>query len=93
VQVKILLADIKNSEINREAGQYFQTQNVQVKYLRKPFLHAKLIIVDNEILYLGSINFSSPSLDENRELGILLTSKNLIQQVREVFKMDWENSN
>ncbi|MBI4652662.1 hypothetical protein HY750_00180 [Candidatus Kuenenbacteria bacterium] len=74
VEVKILLADIKDSEINQEAGKYFQARNMQVKYLKKPFLHAKIIIVDNEILYLGSINFSSSSMDENRELGILLAN-------------------
>jgi phosphatidylserine/phosphatidylglycerophosphate/cardiolipin synthase-like enzyme len=89
VRIKILLADIKDSEINRETEQYFQTHNIQIKYLKKPFLHAKIIIVDNKILYLGSINFSSPSLDENRELGILLVNKNLIQQVRKVFEKDW----
>ena len=90
-QVKILLADIKDSEINKNAGKYFQSQNVQIKYLRKPFLHAKILIVDNKILYLGSINFSSSSLDENRELGILLANKNLIQQVKDVFDKDWES--
>ena len=93
VQVRILLADIKDSEINREAGEYFQSQNIQVKYLRKPFLHAKILIVDNKILYLGSINFSASSLDENRELGILLINKDLIQQVRGVFEGDWKNIN
>ncbi len=89
VQVKILLADIKTGEINRDTGKYFQTQNMQVKYLQKPFLHAKIMIIDNKILYLGSINFSSASMDENRELGILLVNKALIQQVRDVFEKDW----
>lgn len=92
VLVKILLADIKEGEINRNAGKYFQAQNIPVKYLRKPFLHAKIMMVDNKILYLGSINFSASSMDENRELGILLTNKNLIQQAREVFEKDWNNS-
>lgn len=51
-------------------------------------LHAKSIIVDNEIAYIGSINFSRYSFDENREIGVILRDSGLIQKLRKTFNID-----
>jgi len=39
--------------------------------VRSPYIHAKLIIADSRA-FIGSQNFSNSSLDDNREVGILL---------------------
>ena len=39
------------------------------------YVHAKAIVADNTDAYVGSTNFSSPSLDWNRELGVRLTNR------------------
>jgi phosphatidylserine/phosphatidylglycerophosphate/cardiolipin synthase-like enzyme len=62
---------------------------VQVRYITAPYMHAKLIIVDNTIAFTGSENFSSTSLDENRELGIVISDPNAISTFINVFGQDW----
>jgi len=36
--------------------------------MKKPYLHTKMILIDDEILLLGSMNLSANSLDNNREI-------------------------
>lgn len=51
-----------------------------VTLIKKPYIHAKMMLIDNQILYLWSINFSANSMDNNREIWILLTDQNIIKQ-------------
>ncbi|MDF1682884.1 MAG: phospholipase D-like domain-containing protein [Patescibacteria group bacterium] len=36
--------------------------------MKNPKMHSKAILIDNKYLFLGSVNFSSYSLDRNREV-------------------------
>ncbi|AHB41208.1 hypothetical protein P148_SR1C00001G0413 [candidate division SR1 bacterium RAAC1_SR1_1] len=56
-----------------------------VKLIKKPYIHAKMMLIDDQILYLGSINFSANSMDNNREIGILLTDKMIIKKFKYIF--------
>lgn len=64
----------------------------QTKYLSSPYPHAKLIIVDSERAYVGSINFTSQSLDHNRELGILVSQPNILERLNQTFNADWQKA-
>ena len=66
--------------------------NTQTRILKSPYPHAKLIIIDNQRAYTGSINFTSQSLDQNRELGILISQPNIIERLRNTFEIDWKNA-
>lgn len=57
-----------------------------------PYMHAKLLIVDQKIFYTGSENFSFNSLTKARELGIITEDAQLTQQVEAVFNQDWNNA-
>jgi phosphatidylserine/phosphatidylglycerophosphate/cardiolipin synthase-like enzyme len=59
--------------------------------LSKPYLHAKMILIDHEILLLWSMNLSANSLDMNREIWILLTDPALIHGFTAQFSTDWSN--
>src|SRR5262249_14167894 len=48
-----------------------------------PYLHAKAVVVDDETAYVGSVNFSAASMDQNRELGVITTSADAVQTVAE----------
>ncbi len=61
----------------------------QVRLLGRPYLHAKLIIVDARRAYIGSVNLSSTSLDRNREVGRILDEPTLVGQLEQVFATDW----
>lgn len=65
---------------------------VQIRSLRSPYVHAKLILVDGVRGYLGSINFTGHSMDLNRELGILFSQRDIISKTQQVFEEDWQNA-
>lgn len=45
---------------------------VSVRLLAVPTVHAKAMVIDRRLLYVGSVNFTRASFDDNREVGILL---------------------
>lgn len=71
------------------------TSGVQVRTYAssaKFYIHAKAIIRDQTLVFLGSENFSEQSLDYNRELGMLLSNKDIISSLETTFNNDWEGS-
>lgn len=59
------------SRSDRRVAQTLRAAGVRVRFLRHPYLHAKLI-VGSAVAFVGSENFSWTSLHKNREVGVLL---------------------
>jgi cardiolipin synthase A/B len=57
------------------------------------YIHAKATIADagfgTERMYVGSINFSSASMDDNRELGIITTNPAIVDKLSTVVQKDF----
>ena len=53
-------------------------------------LHNKGMIIDSETILIGSMNWGSNSLLQNREYGLLLNSSELAQYYIESWTSDWE---
>ncbi len=55
----------------------------------KTFIHSKIYIIDDEIAYLGSLNFTGSGVKDNHETRIRTTDPNavarIIEEVKEVF--------
>ena len=83
--VQILLADTSSS-----ADFLWKSDKSLVKTITKPYLHAKMLLVDNKILLLSSINLSSNSMDKNREMWILLIDTWQIETFKKHFLIDWK---
>lgn len=62
---------------------------VHVRYLSAPYPHAKLVLVDGSLAFIGSENFSSTSLDENRELGLVISDAAAVGTLGATFARDW----
>ncbi len=62
---------------------------VSVRVLASPYLHTKTIVADGAVAYVGSINFSTASMDQNREVGILTENRTVIARLEGVFAKDW----
>jgi cardiolipin synthase len=62
---------------------------VQVRYSTTLYMHAKLIVVDSRLGFAGSENFSTTSLNKNRELGIVMSDPTAISTFTSVFAEDW----
>ena len=60
-----------------------------VRVVSSPYIHAKMILVDDRYLLISSINISSNSMDNNRELWIITTDREAIEKCKKVFYIDW----
>lgn len=56
------------------------------------FLHNKGIIVDDKIVFIGSINWSSGAFTSNREFGVIVESRKVASFLRSVYQFDWNTS-
>lgn len=91
VRVRILLGNRKKVSSNASDFSFFETAGIPIADPSTPYIHAKSIIIDNKRAYIGSQNFTQNSLDNNREIGILL-SEHEITPLREAFETDFKNA-
>ena len=73
---------------NAEVVQYFGP--AVARKLKSNYNHTKMILVDGKYLLLGSMNLSENSLDNNREIWIILLDPIFLQQFEEGFRLDWK---
>lgn len=78
-------SNLPNQELLKKAG-------AKVALNTKTYIHAKIMIVDNKEMYIGSTNFYTPSLDQARELGIAVDNYKSIRAVIETFEKDWKEA-
>ncbi|MDQ2683690.1 MAG: phospholipase D-like domain-containing protein [Chloroflexota bacterium] len=91
VTVKILVPTSPSSDdmlIYRE----LEASGAQVKLLTRNYSHAKAIIIDSTVAFVGSQNLTSTSLNDNREAGIVLDDASNVGRLVGVFREDWESS-
>ncbi len=71
---------------------YLQRAGVQLTLDKRLVIHAKVLLADKKAAMLGSINFTQPSLDKNRELSVLANDPAIINQLVDIFDADWTSS-
>jgi cardiolipin synthase A/B len=71
-----------------DAGVHVRTYNQDASL----YIHAKMILVDGHRVFLGSQNFSAGSLDDNRELGIILDTGAIIDSLAGTFAGDYSHA-
>jgi cardiolipin synthase len=78
--------------ITREMHYDEVVPNVHVRQLARYKLHAKCVVVDSSRFFIGSQNLRSVSLDERREVGIVIEDEPMAAKIERVFEEDWINS-
>ncbi len=63
-------------------------EGVEIVLARGIYIHAKAIIVDRQRLWLGSQNFTATSLDQNREVGIVIDDPANVGRAIRIFDAD-----
>ncbi len=53
-------------------------------------MHAKYLIIDGQIIYVGSANFDWRSLEHIREIGLAANNQRVARQLQTLFEIDWE---
>jgi phosphatidylserine/phosphatidylglycerophosphate/cardiolipin synthase-like enzyme len=92
VDVKVILGAPDHTPINIQAAKDLKAVGVTVKYLEAPVVHAKMILADGAKAYIGSVNLSTNSLKNNREVGIIMTDSKLLNVLEGTFKNDWSHT-
>lgn len=71
----------------------------RVVYMQEPVqekrlgLHAKMLIIDDALVYVGSCNLDPRSLQLNTEVGLVIESQSLNHSLREAIARDFESRN
>ncbi len=92
VQVVLPAPDSGEQDSNGAGVTFLKKANISVREDTKLYIHAKIMIVDDQKAYVGSENFSSTSLDKNRELGMLVASASIIQGLETAFMTDYASA-
>lgn len=91
VSVDLIVPTFSQFPANKEAVGRLVEGGAEVRNVSSPYIHAKMILIDDKKAYVGSINFSTQSMDENRELGIMVTQTESIEEINNTFSSDWES--
>ena len=62
--------------------------NVKIFFYQKGFLHAKTLLVDDEITSIGSTNFDIRSFEQNFEINAFIYDKEFNKRYSDVFMRD-----
>lgn len=93
VRVRVLLSSTMKGNDAPSQERLKAAPGVEVRYLNLArtggILHAKYLLVDDELLYVGSQNFDWRSLTQIHELGVRVRSRPLAGQLGAIFALDW----
>ena len=65
---------------------------VKIHKLKHIKLHAKLLLADDNLAIIGSINLAPGSFDSRRELAIQVRDEHITKRIAKTLQHDWENS-
>ncbi|GCE17370.1 phospholipase D-like domain-containing protein [Dictyobacter kobayashii] len=92
VHIQVILPASSSSDSNSEGISIIKQAGVQVKQDQRLYMHAKIIIIDQQKAFVGSENISTASLDKNRELGIVVSDAAVLMALGRTFQTDWSTS-
>ena len=86
-----LLVPATLSASNRARAAALAHAGIQVRAIAQPYLHAKLILTTHQT-FVGSQNWSEPSLDANREVGLITANPTLHRHATAIFTQWWHQA-
>ncbi len=88
IDVKIL-SSIPPEKLHGKKFSYLSKAGVTIHHSRHYYIHAKVMLIDQKRVLIGSINFTQSSLEKNRELSVITEDPNVIHQINTTFDDDW----
>lgn len=96
VSVEIILPKNSDSKIVQLASISFTKpllkKGVQIYLYNKGFLHAKTILIDDVMSFIGTINLDTRSFYLNFEIAAIVADRELGKQMAKQFELDKKNS-
>lgn len=72
IKISVCLGDTKKVSWNDAVAARLMQSGIQVSAPKKPYIHTKSLLIDENNWYIGSINYTTNSIDRNRELWLHL---------------------
>ncbi len=92
IDVKILIPGISDSKmVNAAANSYYSVLlqcGAKIYHYNKGFVHAKTMVIDDDLAIVGSANMDYRSFDLNFEVNAMVYSKNIAKRLAEAFEDD-----
>jgi len=92
VSVKLLVPEISDSKlVNAAASSYYEgllQSGVEIYRYNKGFVHAKTMVIDNEIAIVGTANMDVRSFDLNFEVNAIVYDEEMAENLRSAFYND-----
>jgi|SRR5579872_2610534 len=86
--VKILLS-VSPEKLQSGKFSFLKKAGVIIHNSDHYYIHAKVMIVDHQRALSGSINFTKPSIDDNRELSVITKDREVVKQLDDTFDNDF----
>lgn len=89
VKARVVLSNETPTSAQADSIATLKQQKVPVVSLAKPYVHAKAIVADGTLAYVGSANFTTTSLKYNREIGLVLSTASEVGKVASTIGSDF----
>jgi phosphatidylserine/phosphatidylglycerophosphate/cardiolipin synthase-like enzyme len=88
VATTVVLPSTGSNAAQDQAAARLRAAGARVVALARPYVHAKALVVDDALAYVGSENFSTGSLLYNRELGVVVGAAAAVRAVADTITAD-----
>ena len=89
VKVRVVLSDATQTSSGQAAVAEVKGAGGKLVTVSTPYIHAKTLVVDGATAYVGSENFSTGSLQYNRELGVIFSIASEVQKITATISSDF----
>ncbi|OYT17670.1 MAG: cardiolipin synthase [Bacteroidetes bacterium 4572_77] len=96
IKVEIIMPKHSDSAfVQNSAFSYVQellNYRIQVYYYKKGFIHAKTLLIDNNLSILGTANFDYRSFYHNHEINTIIYNEEICAKLTQQFRQDKRDS-
>jgi len=89
VQVRLVMSEAIDESLWYEEPGFLARNGVDVRIVNTLYIHAKALLVDGQLAWIGSQNFTANSLDNNREVGVIVTKPAALSRIQRAFDIDF----
>ncbi len=85
VKVRLVVGDFNKIKSNMKLLNLFKSYPISIIAPKKPYIHTKVIIIDSKILYVWSINLTTNSMENNREIWTIFKNNEIVRVLENEF--------
>jgi len=88
--VRVVISDQTPTSAGASAIAALKQVSIPVRSVSSPYIHSKAIVTDGKLAYMGSENFTQNSLENNRELGLLVGKQSEVAKISATIDADFK---